>query len=336
MSGREGLRYIQLGREATAGTAVAATTIWRGRGIFQPDKQIVVPEEDLGIFGGLDRSYIPYVGPGFKMDPTPATFEQLPHILDAAIGEATPAADGDGSGYVYTYTLAETSEATPQTYTIEGGDDTQCEEMEYSIVSEFNINGASKEAVMVDATWFGRQLSKVTKTASLEPPTSIDTILFGKATLAIDAIDGTAGTTNKANSLMGFKLNVKTGFMPLYSADGNIYLATYYQTDPEATLELTMLHNTIGRAQIDAMEAQTPQLFEILVQGAALATDDTYTYKTLKITCSGKYESQPELSAQDGNNIITLKVLCKQSLAADNFSDKRLQIVVVNELSEMP
>lgn len=135
MPGAKALRKIQLGRETTAGTAVAATTVWRGLGTIEDQRETVFPEEDVGYLGGLDRNYIPVLEAGLTMDPVPATFEQLPHILEAGVKTATPSQDGTaGSGYSYTYTLPTTSKNTLKTYTIEGGDDQQAEEMEYSFV----------------------------------------------------------------------------------------------------------------------------------------------------------------------------------------------------------
>ena len=336
MSGKEALRRAQLGAETTPGTAVAATAIWRGRITLQSDEKVVLPEEDAGVFGGYDRSYIPFLGAGADFEETPATYEQLPYLLNAGIAAATPVQDGTGSGYIYTYTLAESAEPTIKTYTIEGSDDTQIEEMEYAFVDELTLSGASKEAVMMSAHWTGRQLTPTTHTTGLTPPT-VSEILFGNGMLYIDDIDDTPGTTLKANTLLGFKLSLKTGLQPLYSADGAVYFATHAFVSPEPELELTLLHNAVGRAEVAAMQAQTPRLIRLKFEGPALQTGGTtYSKKTLIIDCSGKYESKPPLAARDGNDIVTLKLLIKRNTGATVFGAKRLEMVVVNELSALP
>lgn len=54
--GRKRLSYIQLGKESTAGTAVAATAIWRGMGsALSDDREIVQVEELIAIMDGAAR-----------------------------------------------------------------------------------------------------------------------------------------------------------------------------------------------------------------------------------------------------------------------------------------
>ncbi len=328
------LRKLQMGRETDAGTAVAATTHWRGTGVLTDDRKIVKPDEDTGIAGGKNRSYIPYALSGIKLDETPVTFEQLPHILEMAILTATPTRDGvDGSGYSYVYTAPTTAANTIKTYTWEAGDDQQAEEVEYCYVEEFTISGAPQEALMVEATIRGRQTTKCVFTSPLAAPT-VETALFGKTSLYIDAIDAAAiGTTAKAATLLGFKYTYKTGFVPLWG-DGQVYFSAPIYKGHEATLELTLLYNSIAEAQVDAMIAQTPQLFRIRVVGSAL-TGGTLGYKAINIDCAGKYEAKPSLEDEDGLNTVNLKVLCSYDPAATNFL-KSAEITVVNELSALP
>ena len=52
MPGIRQLRQIQLGRETTAGTAVAATPRWGGLGAMEDTREVTFPEEFIGIIGG--------------------------------------------------------------------------------------------------------------------------------------------------------------------------------------------------------------------------------------------------------------------------------------------
>lgn len=327
------LRRLQMGRESTAGTAVAATTIWRGAGVLTDNRKIIKPDEDTGIAGGKNHSYIPYALSGIKLAATPVTFEQLPHILEMAILTATPTKDGAGSGYSYVYTAPTTAANTIKSYTWEAGDDQQEEEAEYCYCEEFSISGAPQEALMLEATLRGRQTTKSTFTASLTAPT-VETALFGKTSLYIDAINAAAiGTTAKAATLLGFKFTYKAGFSLIWG-DGALYFVQPYYTGHEATLELTLLYNDIGEAQVDAMIAETPQLFRIRTIGAAL-TGGTLGTKAINIDCAGKYEAKPGLDDEDGLDTVKLKVLCSYDPAATNFL-KSCEITVVNELSTLP
>src|SRR4030065_1240276 len=124
MAGVKALRKILLGRETPAGSIAVATTYWRGVGTIEDQREIVFPEEDVGILGGVDRTYIPKLLAGVNLGDAPATFEQLPHVLGAGIkGGGAGAADGtQGSDKIYAYAFP-TPPLTPvQTHTIEGGD----------------------------------------------------------------------------------------------------------------------------------------------------------------------------------------------------------------------
>lgn len=106
MAGIKALRRLQIGKETVAGTAVAATTIWRGVGTLEDQQKVEWPVEDIGYVSGVDRTYVPQLLGALSMDSIPATYEQLPYLLEASIKDCTPAADGTGgTGYKYVYTL---------------------------------------------------------------------------------------------------------------------------------------------------------------------------------------------------------------------------------------
>ena len=75
MAGIRKLRSVRFGREATAGTAVATTTRWRGTGVLEDTRVKVTPEEDVSILSGTDRQYEPALG-GTIAPEGEATFEQ--------------------------------------------------------------------------------------------------------------------------------------------------------------------------------------------------------------------------------------------------------------------
>ena len=150
MAGSRALRKLQLGRETTAGTAIPATTIWRGLGVIKDNRDVMFPEEDVGILGGTDRSYIAKYWSELAMPAVEATFEQIPYIFEAGIKLIqTGTVDTAGSGYIYTYPAPTTAQNTHGTYTIEGGDDQQAEEFDYVFVKHFNLSGDGQSALMM-------------------------------------------------------------------------------------------------------------------------------------------------------------------------------------------
>lgn len=331
MAGIQALRRIQLGRESTAGTAVAATTIWRGIGVLEDTRETVFPEEHVGILMPIDRSYVPRLSGEISLESIPATFEQILHVLEAGVMTVSPVVDTGGSGYVYTYPLPSAAQQAIQTYTIEGGDDEQAEEMEYAFVTEFTLEGNSGEAVMISSTWRGRQVQNTTFTPGLSLP-AVEEVLFQRGKLYIDSVSGTAGTTQAANTFLNFSLSVQTGQTPVFTGDGELYFSFHKQVRPEITLDVTFEHDSIGVQEKNAWRNQTPRLLRLEFEGTALTTAGTYTNKTLIIDLAGKWESFDSLGEQDGNDTLsgTFRVAYNPTYGGSG------QIIVVNEVASVP
>lgn len=325
-AGSKFLRKIQLGGENTAGTAVAATTIWRGNGTIEDTRERVFVEEDVGYISGTDRAYFPFVEGQLEMDEIEATFEQLPHILEAGIKTATPTTDG--SGYVYGYTFPTTAPNTILTYTIEGGDNIGAEEMAYCFVESFTISGTEKEALKMGAVWKGRQVAPTTFTSGLTLPT-VEEILFTKGVLALDAVGGTFGGTPVSNTLVEFNFDCTTGWRAVYAANGQLYFSTIKCVGPEYMLEVTFEHNSDAVAEKAVWRAGTSRKLQLKFTGTALQTPgSTYTYKTLILNLVGQWEKFDKIDERDGNDIVvgTFKGGLYNSTAATAG-----EIIVVNE-----
>lgn len=330
MAGIKALRMIQLGAESTAGDAVAATARWRGMGTIEDGREVVFPEEDIGLVGGADRSYIPRLAAAISFEDIEATFEQLPYILEAGVQTVSPTTDS-GSGYIYSYAFPTTGVNSIQTYTIEGGDNQQAEEMEYAFVEAFTLSGAAGEALKMSADWVGRQVTNTTFTASLSVP-SVEEILFSKASLYIDDSTGTVGTTLISNTLLAMNLEVDTGWQVVETATGELYFSFAKSTMPEITLDITFEHDANAVAEKTAWRNQTPRQLRLEFPGSALSTTGTYDTKLLRVDLAGKWESFEPLGEEDGNDTVEATFRMRYNSTAALFGE----IVVVNELSALP
>lgn len=332
--GLKSLRKIQLGQETVAGTAVAATALWRGMGTIDDTREVVMPEEDVGFASGIDRSYVPKIEGLLDMDSVEATFEQLPYILTAGVEDVTTgAADGAGTDKIYQYDFSTTSQNSIQTFTLEGGDDQGAEEFNYCFVQSFKLSGESFASWMMSAQWIGREVTPSTFTGAIAIP-AIEEILFAKAKLYIDVIGGTIGTTQISNTLLAAELAVDTGYRPIPVGDGNLFYSAHaMKSAPDLTLSITFEHDASAIAEKVNWRAETPQLFRIITEGSAAATPGTtYSNKTLIIDVAGRWESFEKIGDQDGNDVITGVVRVKYNATAAFFA----QIIVVNELVTLP
>lgn len=336
--GIRGLQKVQLGREATAGsTSTVATTIWRGVGGLQDNREVVFVEENIGILGNALRSHIPMTGGEIELE-ADASFEQLPHVFDAGIYKTTAVQDGVGTGYIYEYNMQSVSTdpvATTdlQTYLIEGGDNNEVETMRYGFVTEFTLSGATGESMNVTAKFQGREIEGGQAfTAAVAIPT-VETILFSKAKLYIDATSDTIGTTLVSQTLLDADLSVTTGWQAVVAADGRLDFSFIKRVSDEITCDLTYEHNATATTEKAAWRNQTERAIRLVIEGTALGTAGTvYTYKTLIIDMYGKYESFDSLDETDGNNTVA----CTFRVGYSATAAKKLAIVVVNELTAMP
>jgi len=332
MSGIVMLSKTQMGRETTAGTAVPATFIFRGYGILDDQREVKFPEEKIGIFSGTDRSYISQLMAGISFEANECSYEMLPHVLEAGVMTASPAQDGSGSGYIYTYNLPETQAPTIKTYTIEGGDNQQAEEVEYCFVDSFTLEGNSGEAWMLSSEWLGRQVTNTTFTAGLTVP-DISDMLFLKTKLYIDDVSGSYGGTQFTNTLLSASLKYTSGLKAKFTADGQLYFSFVQTLMPEAVLTIKFEHDTNAVAEKTKWRNQTPRLIRMLIEGDTLTTAvSSYTVKTCIIDLAGKWQSFDPLSDEDGNMISQATFRARYNDTAADFG----KIVVVNELSSLP
>ncbi len=299
------LRRVQLGRETTAGTAVAATTVLRVSGVTIEDaSEYQFPDEDVGLMVAADRNYLPAVAGKVSMADNPATFEQLVHVFGAGIKKvASGVADTGGAGKIYVYPFPVTTPNTIQTYTIEGGDNIQAEEVEYAFVQGFKLSGAPKEVVQVSSEWVGRQVSTTTFTPALTIP-AVEEILFQKTKLYIND-PGSLGTTLVSSTLMGFNLDIDTGLREVFSGDGQLYFDRVKNIGPSGTLEVTFEHNASAVSEKAAWRSKTTRAIRLRMEGSAFTAGSSYAAKTLIVDVCGRWEKFAKIDEQDGNDIVT-------------------------------
>ncbi len=333
-SGIKTLRKIQLGRESSAGTAVAATTIWRGPAQMPVDDQKkVIPDENIGFTSKVTRQYTPQKIASMTLPSTEATFQQILHPLEAGVKTVTPSADGVGSGKIYSYPLPSGDVNTIKTYTMEGGDNKVEEEMEYAFVVDFELSGKKNEAWMLTSNWQGRQATVTSFTGALSVP-SVSTMLFNKSKLYIDNVGGTLGGTQISNSWIGAKLKVTTGLKAQFTGDGNLYFSFMDFIGAKATLELDLLHNATTAAERVLWRSDTPRQIRLLVEGNSLTTPGTtYSKETFRADLAGLYTSFGAPNDEDeGVNVMKATFEAAYDATAALF----VNFLNVNELSSVP
>jgi hypothetical protein len=334
MAGVRALRKLQLGRETTMGTAVAATTRWRGRGTIDDDRPVVYPDEDVGIVAPTERSYIPKIAAFLELEPVEATFEQLLHIYEMGIKTVVPVQDGAGTDYISAYPLSTTALNTPKAYTVEGGDDQQAEEMEYSLCEKFSLTGVTGEAMMMGASLFARQAANTTFTGALSNP-SVEEILFSKTKLYLDNGGGTIGDTLVSNILLEMKLDIVTGVRPVFTSEGNLYFTSYKIDGKLMSVKLGLVYEHTSDAVTEKSKWRDNdlRLLRLLTEGDDVGTAGTvYSKKTHIIDIAGKYTDWAKLGERDGNDVCEVEFTGGYSSADSLYTE----LTSVHELVTIP
>jgi hypothetical protein len=333
-AGIKKLQKLQFGKEATPGTAVAATTILRGvGGMLSDQRKVEEVEELIGIIGGADRDAIVQLLTMIEIPAKPMTPEQFQYILAMALGgPVTGSADGSGTDKIYTTNLPTTAVPTAVPYTVEGGDNFQAERAEYCVVTKFTITFAANSLVKVQFSIMGRQSTTNSFTGALSLP-ALSELPVNKAKVYLDAIGGAYGTTQVANTIIGGQINVTTQWVPQFTMDGQLYYSYPSYADTHVDGALTFLHDTAVTTAKTEFRARTPKLLRLDFIGDAVVTPGTtYSTKKVIIDLPIKYLSAPAISDQNGVDQIAFTFRSRYNTTAGNAG----KFVVVNELASLP
>jgi hypothetical protein len=335
-NGIKSLRQIQMSQETTQGTPTSDYYVWRGVGTLADALESVFPEEDIGIFGGVDRQYFPKTGATLEMDEIEATFEQLPFILDSAIVNPTPTTD-TGTDIIRTYTWPVVSSDTfsstdLQTISFKCGDNNEVEKFAFGYVKEFTLSGNAGEAWKVKATWDGRGVESDSDGFASATLQTVEDMLFSKTKLYINDSSDTIGTTLVSDTLISATLTITTGWQGVLTASGRLDLSFLKQVKPEIKLDLTFEHNATATAEKAKWRAKSARLLRLLCEGSAVTTAGAlYTYKSMIINLAGKWDTFDKIDEIDGNDVVTGHFIARYNSTAALFGS----IVVVNEVASL-
>lgn len=305
MPGIRNLRRIQIGQEATAGTLVKTSTLWRGTGTIQDDTLVVNPSEDIGVIMDVDRVYIPSQGGTLTLDAVPATFEQLPYILTAGIKAlVTGVADGGGTGKIYTYPFPTVQpKPTVTTFSVQAGDDQQMEEATYGFVESLKLSGKVNAAIEMSAVLKTRIAAPVTYTA-----TGISFSTLGTITDAAAGF-GIFPTTSFRVNVSGSSSN--NGIFSITSATTAIMYTSGLVTESSGqTVTIDKFFNNVSIPVVEEILFQKAKLYIDASSTSAGTTIKSNTVLSWEMDYKTGWKGQP---AADGRLDFSFTKLAKPS-----------------------
>lgn len=264
-------------------------------------------------------------------------FEALPAFLNAGLSVATPSG---ANPYTYTYGIAVAAEPTPRPYTwrLGGGalgatgpllqiTDAFCQELNLA----GNLN--SKE-VQVESVWFGAGVNDNSgagyAASAVSAPSPLDmlkTLLSTVATADATATGGVfSGMTALACVVLDWQLKIKTGIMPLWSADSNnLTFCGYRYEQPVIEWTPTIRTTTATYAAIRGkFNSKTYQELKLELNGALT--------RRLTFKLTGRWVSCPSAHERSNGEVIMKPAFRAQVPAMQTTTPHFATIEVVSKL----
>ena len=333
-----GLYKVQAGKESTAGTAVAATAKWMAN-LLHPvvgDLQWTQPEEERGALAGAYRAYAAQRMAEMGNLTGDVTFEDLPIWAGMSIvGGVTPTqpdSAGAPNTYLWTYEPSLTSANTPDTYTVEWGDDVQVWESEYCFGTGLEISGSLGEAWQLSMPVVGRQHTSTTFTGGLSDRT-VESVLTNLSKVYFDDSGGTIGSTQITNAIRDFTWNMGDHFTAFFTLDGNKYFSKHSErkfANGSPELDITMVVDSTTKTLLTTKyTAGTVQL--VRIEGIGSAIESTYT-KYVYIDGAYLIKGIDEIAEADGESVVTLHLAGQY----DDTWGKLFVLAIQNSVSTLP
>ncbi|NJL06667.1 MAG: hypothetical protein HC911_17550 [Chloroflexaceae bacterium] len=319
---------IQIGAEAVAGTAVAATRRLRAINGSPEFTQQVDTFKGSGSravdVAALNMEMATFGFDGF------ATYEELPVLLDALIKKhAAPTADGtNGKRYVYAPSVAATD--VPSTYTIEyGSNDGRGTRMAYSFVDALSVN-FGRDGIKLSGSFTGRALqdNHTLTTTGITEYTLTPVLATNLAIYVADTwnnLDVPASRVKMGRVLQG-TYSIGSRWAPLTVLDQTTSFATHLENEQQQyELSLKAGWDAQSMGYLDELRQGKTIFVRIEAIGDAIAgaTPSAYTLQidsAMKLTGFGKLESN--------NNLVAIDF--KGMLANDPVAGRFTEITVIN------
>jgi len=332
--GRAFVRY-QYGKEtlATHGTAVAATKMLLADPMpIKADRKPEFVEDAIGLRAASYRSRIDEYLWQDTLKISNGYYQALPMVFSCGLkGNITPTEVTGGQGdYLWTFTPSLLATNTPDSITLEMGDDIQAYEVEYLMFQRIKISGkvaqgAEAAAVAIEAEGFGRQSTATTFTGALTLP-AVENMNAKLARFYLDPTWAAVGNTEKTAILRGFDIEILTGLHPKFFGSANKYFDVHGEDVIAAMLTLDLEAGAVAEGFLTAMQAQSLAVARLKITGAIIGAG---TAHSLTVDIGGRWEDVTPQSEYDKGNAVHKAMLHGQY---DPTGAKLCQVAVVTNL----
>ena len=325
---------VQYGKETTHGTAVAATKMWPGQAMrVVTDSKPSYPVEQFNVRMESRRGIVYERLYQNTLVSSHAGFQQLLLPLGCGLkGGVTASEQTVGEGdYLWDLTPSLTGSNSPDSVTLEIGDDAQAWEVEYCMFNRISISGnvsqdGGEAPVSIEAEFFGRKLATTTFTGSLSLQSSTP-MNAKKARLYVDSAWSGVGGTELSDLLRDFRVEILTGVHPSFAGSANDYFNAHKEGIIGFTAAFTIEGGSDAATLFAAQQAQSLQVVRLEINGPQIGAGVNHR---LRIDMGGTWEDVTPIDNEDrGDNLATLALHPHY----DDTGAKGLQVEVITNVN---
>lgn len=323
-----------IGRESTAGTAVAGSRLLYpdGTGMFDIDymlthhsdanrgtKTHVTHGTSMGVSVAIPFRTAGETGVGF--DELVIPFSQIKGGVTGSGGTAAK---------VWTFTPTQTATSSQESYTLEAGDDNEAWRFEYAQARRWRLSASQDSITQLEIDFFARQ---PTIASTLSAATATNPVkVVGKRwkTAFATAQSGLNAASYESNFLLDFDLDVTTGLVPRRYLDGNDYFGQSVEgEDLDFTITMHGESTSVASTRYAKWTNQQVEFVRLRNEGASVGS----TTYTAQIDLAVLWTSvRPIAAADEGVNVWEFT----GRAAYDSTWGNSISAVVVNSVTALP
>jgi len=319
------LTLLQIGKESTAGTAVAATRRVLTKSATYRHQQVQEMFEGQ-LSGVLSRAVTAPVITREHTQIEVATdldFEQILFpLLSGVKGGVTPSSPGSGEARLWTFAPSQTAPSV-DSYTVEyvadDGSTKQELEADYAITSSFEITGGVEALPQISYSMDARKTSQSTYTSGISLPSMANEFSANlRWMVRMDDTWANIGNTNIGNQIYGFTVGQSAVVMPQYYLDARSDL-DFSKVEPQTRTTDLAIECTLDTGASNFYETELAKkasgnlrFCELMLQGASFSSPDNALERYIKIRGCFVHadDSLEELGGdRDGNSVVALHLL---------------------------
>ena len=345
-AGIQPLTLIQVGKESTDGTAVAATRriLTKGATYRHLETQEMFEGQLSGV---LSRSV---TAPVITREhtqleiSTDLDFNQvLLPLLSGVKGGVTSSIPGSGEARLWTFAPSQTAPSVDP-YTIEmvvdDGDAKQQIEAPFGVTTSFEITGGVDAVPQITWSMDARKSVQSTYTSGIALP-AVKFASNLRWQMSLDTTWANLGTTNINGQVYGFTWGQSALVMPQYYLQNRDALdfagveAQMRTTDLAIEATFDTGGSNLYETEIAAKASGSTRFIQLRLLGAAFASPDNGRYHTIDLKGSFVHadDSMQDLGAdRDGNSVVSLHLVSQY----DSTSGQDVEYVVENALASFP